>query len=675
MAHQGDHDKGIQTRRHQKDVGTHCKRHGDPGETHRIALPTMKPVLLLVDLQRDYLSSPCLEPSSECIVGECSRLLEACRSGNIPVIHIWTSVSRDVDERMQHWKAAQRWHCEVGTPGHAPPQELSPTADEFVVHKTGFSPFTKPDLAARLAAGDFDTVIVAGVHLHACVKATVLGAYERGMNVWVAEGAAGSDDPLHAAITRRYLSKRAIHFGGVDDIIAMLDGSRDVSRAEPVTTASSPLPLPLPSAQAAGRHPIASRAALLEVLAKQLEERAGELALEMAGEIGKPVHYGEGEVRRTAAMLRTIIQRVEEDASTNHGDPPEVRHRPLGCVAVITPWNNPFYIPLSKIAPALLYGNTVAWKPSPLAAGISKRIYQLLQSTESALENLLTLVEGDRTVAECLMDHPAIQAVTLTGSLETGFSAHDVCARRHLPFQAELGGNNAAIVWEDADLEHAARCVAEGAFALAGQRCTANRRVIVYEACREEFLSHLVRATDLLGWGDPRITETRIGPLVSPSHCTRFKRLLRDAARSGAVTLWTQEQRVPDPAWKHEGAWHPPVIISCDDPQAEVVQRESFAPLLVVQTATGWDDAIALLNGVSEGLAAAVFTRSDSIASRFLAEAQAGILKINQSTADAGPDLPFGGWKSSGIGPPEHGRFDREFYTRAQTVYGSTGAR
>jgi acyl-CoA reductase-like NAD-dependent aldehyde dehydrogenase len=118
------------------------------------------------------------------------------------------------------------------------------------------------------------------------------------------------------------------------------------------------------------------------------------------------------------------------------------------------------------------------------------------------------------------------------------------------------------------------------------------------------------------------------------------------------------------------GAWHLPVIVSCDVPQAEVVQREAFGPLLVVQTAAGWDEAIALLNGVSQGLAAAVFTKSTNIISRFLAEAQAGILKINQSTADAGLDLPFGGWKSSGSGPPEHGRFDREFYTRPQTVYG-----
>ena len=631
----------------------------------------MKPVLLLVDLQQDYLASPGLEPSSGSIISACKFLLEACRARSISVIHIWTSVTRDADERMPHWKAAERWRCEVGTPGHAPPQELSPATGEVIVHKTGFSPFTKPALAEHLAAGAFDTVVIAGLHLHACVRETILGAYERGLDVWVAEGATGSNDPLHAAITRRYLTDRAIRFAKVDEIVEQLEsGSASASRVEDSSPASF-LPLPLPLAQAAGRIPSVARAALLEVLAEQLDDRAEDLSREMADEIGKPVYYGEGEVRRTAAMLRTVIQRVAEDASSNHGDPVEVRHRPLGSVAVVTPWNNPLYIPLSKIAPALLYGNTVAWKPSPLASGIAKRVYQLLQSTEPALENILTLVEGGREVAERLMNHSAIQAVTLTGSLETGFSALEVCARRHLPFQAELGGNNAAIIWEDAELQHAARCVAEGAFGLAGQRCTANRRVIVHATCRDEFLSHLIRETELLCWGDPRNRETRVGPMVSPSHCERFRRLIRDATGDGSSIIRPQEQREPDSGWKHEGAWHLPVIVSCDVPQAEVVQQESFGPLLVVQTAADWDEAIALLNGVSQGLAASLFSKSQEIVSRFLAEAQAGILKVNQSTADAGLDIPFGGWKSSGSGPPEHGRFDREFYTRPQTVYGA----
>jgi acyl-CoA reductase-like NAD-dependent aldehyde dehydrogenase/nicotinamidase-related amidase len=622
-----------------------------------------------VDLQRDYLDAPGLEPSAGHVIHECHRLLEACRARDIPVIHLWTSVTREQDERMPHWKAVDQWRCEVGTAGHAPPGALTPRSGETTLPKTGFSPFTRPDLERHLATGAYDTALIAGVHLHACVRETILGAYERGLRVWVADGATGSDDPLHAAITRRYLAQRGIRFASVDAIAAMLDAADAKTSVPPFTVHQASLPLPLASVPGTKLIPAAARAALLEVLAGQLEEQAQELAHAMADEIGKPVYYAEGEVQRTAAMLRTIVQRAMADGDTNHGDTHEVRHRPLGTVAVVTPWNNPLYIPLGKIAPALLYGNTVAWKPSPLSVGISRRIHQLLRATEPRLESILTLVEGGRDAAEQLMQHPGIHAVTLTGSLETGCSAHEICARRHLPFQAELGGNNAAILWEDADLREAARLVAEGAFGQAGQRCTANRRVIVHAACRDAFLAHLQEETRRLPWGSPLEKSTRIGPLVSAAHGARFRRLLRDAEQEGWPALWPQAPREPDASWRHAGAWHLPVIIPCDNPQAEVVQHESFAPLLVVQTARHWDEAIEFLNGVPQGLAAAVFTQSQDITARFLTEAQAGILKVNQSTADAGLDLPFGGWKSSGLGPPEHGRFDREFYTRAQTVY------
>jgi alpha-ketoglutaric semialdehyde dehydrogenase len=117
------------------------------------------------------------------------------------------------------------------------------------------------------------------------------------------------------------------------------------------------------------------------------------------------------------------------------------------------------------------------------------------------------------------------------------------------------------------------------------------------------------------------------------------------------------------------GAWYPPTIVRCGDPTHELVRHEAFGPVLVVQGAEDWDQAIALVNGVSQGLVAALFSSSSDTAARFMNEAAAGILKLNRSTADAGVDAPFGGWKSSGIGPPEHGRFDRDFYTRPQAVY------
>ena len=411
-------------------------------------------------------------------------------------------------------------------------------------------------------------------------------------------------------------------------------------------------------------------AAFFEKLARALESEAVSLAGEMARHIGKPVYYGKGEVLRTADMLRVVIQRARQDALTNHGDGPEVRHRPLGRVAVITPWNNPFYIPLGKIAPALLYGNTVVWKPAPAAELLAGHVMRLAAEAGPLPEELLSCREGDGRIALELMNDASIDAVTLTGSLQTGRAVQEICTRRCIPLQAELGGNNAAIIWEDADLKGAARAVAEGAFAQAGQRCTANRRVVVHRACRERFLELLQKETAALPWGDPLDPAIRIGPLVSVAHRDRVAAMVASGVADLSPVM-VPHALGPVGARGHEGTWHPATIICCDDPGHEIVQHELFGPVLVVQTASDWDEAIALLNGVSQGLVAALFSQSQKIIEAFLHEARAGILKINQSTADAGLDVPFGGWKSSGIGPPEHGRFDREFFTRPQAIYPS----
>ena len=182
-------------------------------------------------------------------------------------------------------------------------------------------------------------------------------------------------------------------------------------------------------------------------------------------------------------------------------------------------------------------------------------------------------------------------------------------------------------------------------------------------------MSHLERVTAAMPWGDPLNEGTRIGPLATAAQCDRVAAMVRRASNTCTRSWVPASLREPLASWGHAGAWHPPVIIECHDASHEIVQQETFGPVLVVQTAENWNDALDLLNGVPQGLAAALFSRSEVLVNDFLQKARAGILKINQATADAGLDLPFGGWKNSGSGPPEHGRFDREFFTRAQTNY------
>jgi acyl-CoA reductase-like NAD-dependent aldehyde dehydrogenase/nicotinamidase-related amidase len=629
----------------------------------------MKPLLLLVDLQRDYLASAHLEPAAGQIVHHAAQLLGRCREAGVPVAHVWTSVSRDPDNRMPHWKAAGRWRCEEGTPGHEPPPPLAPRDGEAVIRKSVFSPFAEPALAKLIWDRAVDTLLVAGIHLHACVRQTALDAYQAGLAVWVAEDAVGSDDPIHAAITRRYLEARAVRFAPAAALAAQLAGPDEARpRGSPQAAVREAVGPAQDLARVWAQSPLSTRLLLIERLAALLAGRAGELAERMAGEIGKPVRFGRVEVLRTAEMLGAIARRFETAAAAETIGTASVRRRPHGVVAVITPWNNPVYLALGKIVPAVLFGNAVVWKPAPEAAGVSRLVYRSLAEAGWPV-GLVGLLEGGRREGEALMSDPGVAAVTITGSSAAGYAAQEACARRRVPLQAELGGNNAAVVWTDADMAEAARLVAAGAFEMAGQRCTANRRVIVLEAGREPFLRLLLRESAALAWGDPLSDDTRIGPLVNGLHRDRVASVVERAVADCGPALLPHGPRPPAGSGD-EGAWYPPTVVCCDDPAHEIVQEESFGPVLVVQTARDWDQAMRLCNGVRQGLAAAVFTGSRSVAERFLDEAEAGILKVNQSTADAAVDVPFGGWKASGLGPPEHGACDLEFYTRAQTVYG-----
>ena len=184
----------------------------------------MRPALLLVDLQADFLNAPGLEPAATLVVRQAARLLRSARAADVPAFHVVTSIEPDGRDSMPHWKALGRFRCVRGTPGHASPPGVSPRPGETTFSKTFFSAFSAPGLDRALEEIRADTLVVAGVHLHGCVRATVLDAYQRGLDVWVAEDAVGSDDPLHAAVTRRYLEARAARFAPVGELEELLAG-------------------------------------------------------------------------------------------------------------------------------------------------------------------------------------------------------------------------------------------------------------------------------------------------------------------------------------------------------------------------------------------------------------------------------------------------------------------
>lgn len=628
----------------------------------------MKPLLVLVDLQQDYLRSPQLDPAAGSVVDGAAALLAHARAEGVPVAHVWTTVTRDPDNRMAHWKREGLWQCEAGTDGHAPPAALAPREGEPIIHKSGFS---TPDIAGFVQRLGRDTVIVAGVKTHACVRQLALDAWQAGLGVIVAADAVGSDDPLHAAATRRYFKARGIEFLSNGALTELLDrNASEPARKEWASSVAQAIGAAADASRSWRRSALAERADLLRRLASVFAGEIEPFAALMAEEVGKPVKFGRREAESVVALLGALAARAGDDsAAAANGVGYADRRRPHGVVAAITPWNNPIYLPLGKIAPAMLYGNAVVWKPAPETHAVSRRVMECLAKAGWP-QALVQLVEGGEREGMAIMADAAVGAVTLTGGSLAGYAAQEICGRRRIALQAELGGNNATIVWHDADLAEAARKLAAGAFEMAGQRCTANRRVILPASLRETFLPMLTKAAAGLHWGDPSSAQTDIGPMVSAKHRHRVAAMVERALKHCAPPVLPLG--LTPASEGHAGKFYPPTILACDHPDSEIVQEESFGPVLVVQTARDFGDAIELMNGVRQGLAAALFATSPDLVRTFLDEAEAGILKINQSTSGAEIDAPFGGWKSSGLGPPEHGRFDLEFFTRAQTVYGGT---
>jgi alpha-ketoglutaric semialdehyde dehydrogenase len=666
----------------------------------------MRPALLLVDLQADFLSAPGLEPPAGDIVRGAARLLEAARSDGVPVIHAVTSVAPDGTDRMPHWQAQGIWRCVRGTPGHAPPPELAPRGGETVVVKTYFSAFASRDLDHAIAAVRADALVLAGVHLHGCVRATALDAYERGLDVWIAEDAVGSDDPLHAAVTRRYLEGRAVRFAPgaairerwrepaapvptsapkfpaaiVDGKAVDRDGAPTVAHASPRRISETLFTVGVAGAREAAlasaaakrgaahwrRIPAGERRRVLEAFAARLDAEAGALARELAADLGKPSSLAEAEVRRAAVLVRRAAA-LPAPAEEPRGPESATRRVPLGVVAAITPWNNPLAIPWGKLAPALALGNSVVWKPSAPATRVALR--SLALAAEAGLpDGPVQLLAGDARAAAALMADPGIDAVTLTGSSAAGWAAQEACGRRRIPLQGELGGNNAAIVWMGADLSAAAPAIARGAFSFAGQRCTANRRVVADARIFDDLVVRLTAAAGSLVWGDPLDPATDVGPLISAQARDRVRALVESAASSAAQVRVAQGAEAREEL--DEGAYFPPTLIVAPPHDHAIVQQETFGPVLVVERAGTFEHALDLANGVRQGLAAALFSGPGPWRDAFRESARAGILKWNASTADADADAPFGGWKDSGLGPPERGAGDVEFYTRPQALYG-----
>jgi acyl-CoA reductase-like NAD-dependent aldehyde dehydrogenase/nicotinamidase-related amidase len=643
----------------------------------------MPAALLLVDVQNDFLHHPALFPDAAQLVAQTTALLQHCRSVGVPVVHVVTRVSADGAGRMPHWAAAGCFSCVEGSPGAQAPAELAPADGEPVFCKTFFSAFDAPELQPWLVQARIDTVIVAGLYTHACVRSTVLDAYQRGLTVWLAQDAVASYDAEHARLSLAWLEGRAASVLRHDQIQAHLLQPRGdhsclqweqrnpsnwqevlaqvpLCRERQIQAATDQAGRASPSWSAL---PAEHRQDRLRQWQHALQRDRAALAQALVTELGKPLTNALAECDFAHALIDHAIQLCEHQehaASASF----KVLHRAHGVLGLITPWNNPLAIPAGKIAAALALGNTVVFKP----ALPTHRITALLMATlgEAGLEAEVACVTGDARTGELVVTQPGVNAIALTGSVAAGRSVAGLCAQHGKPLQGELGGNNAVLVWDDADPQACAEALAPALFSFSGQRCTAPRRLIVAARLRAEFEACLLQAIAGLRIGAPGDPATQVGPLISRAQQQRMQALV--AQDHGPQARVLCGGRI-DSRWP-QGCWFEPTLIADAHPASAVVQREAFGPVVSLMTAQSFEGALTLCNDVPQGLVASLFTHDTGLQQAFVTGAHAGVLCLNQGLPPIHAAAPFGGWKASGLGPPEHGRWDFEFNTRVQAVYG-----
>jgi alpha-ketoglutaric semialdehyde dehydrogenase len=382
-------------------------------------------------------------------------------------------------------------------------------------------------------------------------------------------------------------------------------------------------------------------------------------------EVGKPIVESRAEVARSVAILRYYAQAAfdpigEIYPASAPAASVQVRRDPLGVILAICPWNFPLAIPLWKAAPALAYGNAVVLKPAAPAIGVAAALGELAAAALPA--GALAVVDVPGAELGGLLDDPRIAAATFTGSTAAGVAVAERLARRAAPAQAEMGGQNPAIVLADADPAAAAGLIVAGSMPFAGQKCTATRRAIAVGAVADALIDELAAAVAALPVGDPAAEDTLVGPLIDERAVAGFEDRVAGARDRGAELIATAEPPAGD------GHFAAPTILAADDPGDEVNQEETFGPLLTVIRAADADAAVEIANATRYGLVGAVHGRDVAAATAVAEGIDCGLIRVNAVTPGVDYYAPFGGERLSSHGPREQGRAAREFFTATRTL-------
>jgi aldehyde dehydrogenase (NAD+) len=418
--------------------------------------------------------------------------------------------------------------------------------------------------------------------------------------------------------------------------------------------------------------PAPKRGEILYRFARLLEQEKDALTDLMTHEMGKVRAEAGGDVQE--AIDITYYMAGEGRRLFGQTTPSELPDKwnmsirqPIGVVGAITPWNFPIAIPSWKIIPALICGNTVVLKPATDTPALAARFVELLHEA-GIPEGVVNIVHGGgSTVGDRMVRHPDIRVITLTGSRETGVKVLEAGAETLKHVHLELGGKNAIIVMDDADLDLAVDGIVWSAFGTSGQRCTAASRVIAHEKVYDALQKKLVAAVEKLRLGPGWEDATDIGPVINKSSLEKIDSYAKIGADEGAKLLTGGE--VATEGELRKGFFYRPTIFADVDAQMRIAQEEIFGPVTALIKVRDADEAIRVSNGIKYGLSSSIFTRDVNTAFRAMRDLEAGITYVNAGTIGAEVHLPFGGTKDTGNGHREAGQAALDVFTEWKSIY------
>jgi aldehyde dehydrogenase (NAD+) len=418
--------------------------------------------------------------------------------------------------------------------------------------------------------------------------------------------------------------------------------------------------------------PAPARGRIMARAARLMEDDKENLAQLLTREEGKTISESRGELQRSINVAEFCAGEARRlNGETIQSELPSnfayTIKQPLGVVAVVTPWNFPVAIPVWKIAPALVAGNAVVFKPATLVPATAVRITEIFE--EAGLpKGVLNLILGSGSEAgDEIIGHPAVKAVSFTGSNDVGIRLYEQVSRRGAKVQCEMGGKNPVVVLEDADLDLAVESTAQGAFGSSGQRCTATSRAVVVNDVADEFVRRITERAQNMRIGPGNDPQTEMGPSVDEN---QFKTVLRyvGIGREDGATLACGGKRVEGDGFD-KGYFVHPAVFDHVTPDMRIAREEVFGPVLSVLRVRDFDEAMLVANDSEYGLSSSIFTNDAARIFRFVDEIETGMTHINSPTTGGEAHIPFGGIKATGIGDREQGSTALDFYTELKVVY------